>query len=80
MGDVELRPDKTALLLIDLQMEYFVPGRPLAVPDGERVLANCKALLDAFRAAGSLVIHIRHESPEADDSTFAPGSPYLAIH
>lgn len=50
---------KSALLLIDMQKDYLAAGGAggLQPPAGE-VTEKCRALLDAFRAAGLPVIHI----------------------
>ena len=68
---------KRALVLIDIQNDYFPGGRwPL---DGIDAAANNAAeLLAAARAAGDLVVHVRHEFPSADAPFFAPGSACTA--
>lgn len=51
---------KTALLLIDIQNDYFPGGRyPLFKP--EEAAKNASRLLDCFRSIGEPVIHIQHE-------------------
>ena len=44
-----------ALLLIDVQREYFSPESPLRIPDGEVVLDRLSGLLSAARDAGVAV-------------------------
>ena len=70
---------KRALLLIDLQNDYFPGGRwPL---DGIKAAASrAAAVLEAARTAGDLVVHVRHEFPSADAPFFTPGSPGAEIH
>jgi nicotinamidase-related amidase len=70
---------KRALVLIDVQNDYFPDGKwPLA---GIEVAAdNAAKVLAAARAAGDLVVHVRHEFPAADAPFFAPGSEGAGIH
>ena len=68
-----------ALVLIDLQNDYFPGGRwPLA--GIEAAAGNAAKVLAAARAAGDLVVHVRHEFPNADAPFFAPGSEGAEIH
>jgi len=70
---------KRALIVVDLQNDYFPDGRwPLvgihpAADNAARVIA-------AFRAAGDPVIHVRHEFLSTDAPFFAPGSAGAATH
>jgi ureidoacrylate peracid hydrolase len=50
----------TALLVIDVQNIYALPGSPLRVPDFAGSLARINQLITAFSAAGRPVIYIRH--------------------
>jgi nicotinamidase-related amidase len=56
-GDEKL--ENAALLIIDIQNFYFPEGR-LPLVDPEKAGRNAKALLQAFREKGELVIHVRH--------------------
>ena len=70
---------RRSLVLIDVQNDYFTGGKwPLVGMD----FAADKAaeLLAAARAAGDLVVHVRHEFPTADAPFFAPGSDGARIH
>ena len=49
--------NRTALLLVDLQRDYF--DRPGLVPAEPVVIAEASKLLDGFRAQGAKVAHIR---------------------
>lgn len=69
-------PDAAALLVIDVQVAMDDPRRaPRNNPDAE---ANIARLLAAWRAAGRLCVHVRHDALERD-SPFAPGQPGNAI-
>src|SRR5688572_8227122 len=68
-----------ALVLIDVQNDYF-PGGKWPLSGIEPAAANAARLLAAARAAGDLVVHVRHEFPSADAPFFAPGSEGAKIH
>ena len=68
-----------ALLVIDLQNDYFSDGRwPLA--GIEEAAANAARLIAAARSVGDLVVHVRHEFPTPDAPFFAPGSDGARTH
>ncbi len=70
---------RRALILIDVQNDYFAGGKwPLVEMD--LAADNAAELLAAARAAGDLVVHVRHEFPTADAPFFAPGSDGARIH
>lgn len=70
---------KRALVLIDVQNDYFADGKwPLSGMD--LAADNAAKLLTAARAAGDLVVHVRHEFPSADAPFFAPDSEGAQIH
>jgi nicotinamidase-related amidase len=70
---------KRALILIDLQNDYF-PGGKWSLSGMEAAAGNAAALLAAARAAGDLVVHVRHEFGSADAPFFVPGSEGAKIH
>ncbi|MFN3492519.1 MAG: isochorismatase family protein, partial [Anaerolineales bacterium] len=70
---------KTALLIIDIQKDYFEGGKnPLVNPLG--AAKNAYMLLQCFRESSGKHIHIQHieEDPNAD--FFAKGSEGSDIH
>lgn len=71
---------KPALLVIDVQNEYFAPDGIWPLPDAEAALANIQRLIAAARASGVPVIHITHESLDPAGPVFKPGSRNVAIH
>ena len=62
---------KRALVLIDIQNDYF-PGGKWPLSGIEAAADNAAKLLAAARTAGDLVVHVRHEFPTADAPFFAP--------
>jgi nicotinamidase-related amidase len=70
---------KQALVVIDVQNDYF-PGGKWTLSGIESAAENTAKLLAAARAAGDLVVHVRHEFPSADAPFFAPGSDGAKIH
>jgi len=70
---------KSALLLIDIQNDYF-PGGKWTLSGIERAAANAALLLEDARKAGRTVVHVRHEFPSAEAPFFTPGSPGAEIH
>ncbi len=70
---------KTALVLIDIQNDYFEGGR-WPVDRMREVAGNAARLLDRARSNGETVIHVRHEIPSDEAPFFRPGSPGAEIH
>ena len=72
---------KKALLLIDLQNDYF-PGGLFPLWNTEETLANVKEAIRLARDRGVLVVHIQHlANPEAGIAPFFnKGTPGAAIH
>src|SRR4051812_46310701 len=70
---------KRALVLIDVQNDYF-PGGKWPLTGIEAAADNAAKLLAAARKAGDLVIHVRHEFPTADAPFFTPGSEGAKTH
>lgn len=70
---------KKALLVIDLQNDYF-PGGKWTLEGINAATANAVRLVAAERDKGNLVVHIRHEFPTSDAPFFAPGSKGSEIH
>jgi nicotinamidase-related amidase len=68
---------RRALLVVDLQNEYF-PGGKLLLEGIEAAAANAARVIAAARARGDLVVHIRHEMP--GEAVFTPGSHEAEIN
>lgn len=56
----DLAHDRTALLVIDVQREYFDPDGPAYVPAGADALPRIQRLIGAFRERGLPVIFVQH--------------------
>ena len=63
---------KRALLVIDVQNEYFTGNLPITYPTGS--LANVLSAVDAARDHGVPVVTIQHASPQPDAALFRKGS------
>ena len=72
--------DKTALLVIDAQQEYFAPIGKVVLPEGPPAVRRIADLLGWARAQKVPVVHVVHESRRPNPTTFVPGSPALEIH
>jgi nicotinamidase-related amidase len=71
--------DKRALVIIDIQNDYFPGGRmPLVGP--EAAAARAAELLAAFRARGEPVFHVQHVSTRAGATFFLPDTDGVQIH
>jgi nicotinamidase-related amidase len=72
------QPIRRALLVIDVQNEYFTGKLPVTYPGGS--LANVLRAMDAARAAGMPVIVVQHTAPQAGSPVFRKGSPEWELH
>ena len=70
---------KRALILVDLQNDYFPAGKwPL--DKVEAAAGKAARVLAAARERGDLVVHVRHESLRENAPFFVPGTPGAEIH
>lgn len=70
---------KQALLIIDLQNDYF-PGGSNPLPGAEEAARNTGLLLNDFRTKGLPVIHIQHIATRPTATFFLPGTTGAEIH
>ncbi len=70
---------KQALIIIDLQNDYFEGGR-WTLHNIDQAAANARRVLDSARASGMTVIHVHHEFQIENPPFFAPGTPGAEIH
>ncbi len=50
--------DSAALITIDVQRDFSLPGAPLEIPGTMDAVPRIRRLLDAFRAAGRPIVHV----------------------
>lgn len=70
---------KTALVIIDIQNDYFPDGKNELVNSVEASL-KAKDLLEHFRQMDLPVVHIRHLSVRPGSTYFIPGTEGAEIH
>jgi nicotinamidase-related amidase len=70
---------KRALIVIDVQNEYFTGGLPIEYPDPQQTVANIGLAMDTARATGIPVIAVQQTSP-ADAPLFAINSDGWQLH
>jgi nicotinamidase-related amidase len=69
----------TALILIDLQNDYF-PGGAMELHKAEMAVAQAATVLENFRARLAPVFHIQHIATELDATFFLAGTTGAQIH
>jgi len=69
---------KRALIVIDVQNEYFTGALPVTYPP--RSLDNILAAMDAAEAAAVPVIVVRHTFTDPNAPAFRKGSPEAELH
>jgi nicotinamidase-related amidase len=70
---------KTALILIDIQNDYF-PGGKMELVGAEEAGQRAAEVLEHFRAEGLPVIHIRHISTHPGSTFLLPDTEGAQIH
>lgn len=68
-----------ALVLIDLQNDYF-PGGTMELVEAGAAVEQAARLLAAFRAQGLPVLHVQHIARRAGATFFLPGTAGAEIH
>ncbi|MEF7615372.1 cysteine hydrolase [Aquincola sp. MAHUQ-54] len=61
-----LQPSRTALLVIDLQNGFILPGQPGELPFAREIVGNVNRMAAALRSAGGHVVWVRHTHLAAD--------------
>lgn len=69
----------TALVLIDLQNDYF-PGGTMELVGADAAVARAASLLKAFREKGLPIFHIQHIAMRPGATFFLPGTRGAEIH
>ncbi len=70
---------KKALILIDIQNDYFKNGK-MPLEGSEEASLNAKKILEKFRAESLPIIHIQHHSIRSDATFFIPNTNGVQIH
>ena len=70
---------KTALLIIDIQNDYF-PGGTMELVEAEQAGQKAKEALEYFRSRNLPIIHIQHLSARPGATFFLPGTAGAEIH
>lgn len=68
-----------ALIIIDIQNDYF-PGGRMELVGAQEAAEKAAFVLARFRAARRPVVHVRHESIQPSATFFLPGTPGANIH
>lgn len=68
-----------ALLLIDIQIDYF-PGGDMELVGIEQACSRAAELLKQFRESGSPLVHVRHVFADPAAPFFRPGTSGIEIH
>lgn len=71
-------PEATALVLIDVQDDYF-PGGKFPLPHAAAAGERAAALLETARGRGVPVVHVQHQDPDPD-SFLAAGTDGARLH
>ena len=69
----------TALVLIDLQNDYF-PGGTMELVGPDAAVSQARNLLEAFRSRGLPIFHIQHIAKRPGATFFLPGTKGAEIH
>ena len=69
----------TALLIVDIQNDYF-PGGAMENVGAVAAAGNAARLLAAFREKSQPVVHVQHIAKRAGATFFLPGTPGAEIH
>lgn len=90
----DLAHGDVALIVVDVQQEYFKPSGPAAFESAASILPNVNLLIDGFRQAGKSVLFIKHAHrsdgsdagrmgdflPPDEADSFVEGSPEVEFH
>ena len=71
---------KRALIVIDVQNEYFDGALPITDPPSEQSLENIGRAMEAATEAGVPVIVVRHGTKDASEGIFLEGSHAWELH
>lgn len=70
---------KTALILIDIQNDYFENGT-MTLVGADKASENAKLLLEKFRKEDNTIIHLQHIAKHSGGTFFLPDTKGAEIH
>lgn len=70
---------KTALIIIDIQNDYFDKGT-MPLVGSEKACNNAKLILESFRSNSLPIVHIQHIATRPTASFFLPNTKGAGIH
>src|SRR5688572_23807327 len=79
MADPLKQDERSALLIIDIQNDYF-PGGKMELEGAEAAAAHASSVLKKFREQKMPIFHVRHLSTRPGATFFIPGTEGAAIH
>ena len=79
MSQLDAQSPRRALVVIDVQMEYFTGSLRIDYPPVEQTLPNIARAMDGAQAAGIPVVVVQHSAP-SDWPVFARGSAPWQVH
>lgn len=68
-----------ALVLVDIQQDYFAGGR-MTLVGADAAAENAAKLLASFRARGLPLFHVQHVSTRPNATFFIPGTDGIEFH
>jgi len=79
MADPLKQDERSALLIIDIQNDYF-PGGSMELEGADAAAAHASSVLKKFREQKMPVFHVRHLSTRPGATFFIPGTEGAEIH
>jgi nicotinamidase-related amidase len=79
MADPLKQDERAALLIIDIQNDYF-PGGAMELEGADAAAAHAGSILKRFREQKLPVFHVRHLSTRPGATFFIPGTEGAKIH
>jgi nicotinamidase-related amidase len=74
----EIKPEETALIVVDMQEDFVNPGNPMCVPEAYRMVPRIKALVEACREKQIPVFYTEHSIAEDCSADFYEYWPPIA--
>lgn len=79
MADPLKQDERSALLIIDIQNDYF-PGGRMELEGADAAAAHASSILERFRRDKLPIFHVRHLSTRPGSTFFIPGTEGAEIH